>query len=113
MCLHKFMKSVTSSVPVRTFYIEQMFFSVRMQFNKHVHTQPVKRFERAIYHIKFGMFGMLQVRKNEVSLRRCPGGSAQLRTPDGTLVTRVSARFDNNDSEPKSQVSLLKSVEEN
>ena len=110
MCLHKFMKSVTSSVPVRTFYIEQMFFSVRMQFNKHVHTQPVKRFERAIYHIKFGM---LQVRKNEVSLRKCPGGSAQLRTSEGTLVTRVSARFDNNDSEPKSQASLLKSAEEN
>jgi len=31
-------------------------------------------------------------------------GFAQLRTFEGTLVTRESARFDNNDSEPKSQV---------
>jgi len=50
---------------------------------------------------------MLQVRKNETSLRKCSAGSAQLRTSEGTLVTRESARFDNNDSEPKLQVSLL------
>ena len=31
-----------------------------------------------------------------------------VRTLEGTLVTRESARFDNNDSEPKSLVSLLK-----
>jgi len=36
MCLHKFVKSVTSSVPVRTFYIEEMLASVRMQFHNHV-----------------------------------------------------------------------------
>jgi len=36
MCLHKFVKSVTSGVPVRKFYIEQMFVSVRMQFHNHV-----------------------------------------------------------------------------
>jgi len=57
---------------------------------------------RYIYDIKFGM---LQVRKNEISLRKCFGSSAHLRTLEGTLVTRESARFDNNDSEPKSQVS--------
>ena len=34
--------------PVRTFYIEQMFVLVRMQFHNHVDTQPVKRFERAM-----------------------------------------------------------------
>jgi len=113
VCLHKFVKSVTSSVPVRTFSIEQMFVSVRMQFHNHVDTQPVKRFDRAmrcIYNIKFGM---LQVRKNEIPLRKCSGGSALLRTSQGTLVTRESARFDNNDSEPKSQVSLRKSPEKN
>ena len=49
---------------------------------------------------------MLQVRKNVISLRKCSGGSAHLRTLEGTQVTRESARFDNNDSEPKSQVSL-------
>jgi len=56
---------------------------------------------------------MLQVRKNEISLRKCSGGSAQLRSLEGTLVTRESTRFDNNDSEPKSQVRLLKFPEEN
>jgi len=56
---------------------------------------------------------MLQVRKNEISLRKCFGGSAQLRSLEGTLVTRESTRFDNNDSEPKSQVRLLKFPEEN
>ena len=45
---------------------------------------------------------MLQARKNEISLRKCSGGSAQLRTLEGSRVTRESAWFDNNDSEPKS-----------
>jgi len=59
---------------------------------------------RYIYDIKFGM---LQVRKNEISLRKCSGGSAHLRTLERALVTSEPARFDNNhyDSEPKSQVS--------
>jgi len=30
MCLHKFMKLVTISVPVTKFYTEQMFVSVRI-----------------------------------------------------------------------------------
>jgi len=30
-------------------------------------------------------FGMLQVRENEISLRKCSGGAAQLRTLEGTL----------------------------
>ena len=77
MCLHKFVKSVTSSVIVG-FYIEQVFASVRIQFHNHVDTQPVIHFWRAmrcIYDIKSGM---LQVRKYEISLRKCSGGSAQL-----------------------------------
>jgi len=57
---------------------------------------------RYIHDIKFGM---LQVRKNEISLRKCSGSSAHLRILEGTLVTRESARFNNNDSEPESQVS--------
>jgi len=55
---------------------------------------------------------MLQVHKNEISLRKCSGGSAQFCTSEGTLVTRESARFDNNDRKPKSQVSLFKFPEE-
>jgi len=43
ICLHKFVKFVTSSVLVRNVYIEQMFVSVRIQFHNHVDTQPVKR----------------------------------------------------------------------
>jgi len=107
MCLHKFVKLVTSSVPVRKFYIEQMFVLVRMKFHNHVDTQPVKHLERAmrcLYDIKFGM---LQVSKNKISLRKYSGGSAHLRTLEETLVTKEFARSDNNDSEPKSQVRLL------
>jgi len=54
----------------------------------------------------------LQARKNEVSLRKRSGGSAQLPTLEGILVTKESARFDNNDSESKSQGSLFKFPEE-
>ena len=46
------------------------------------------------------------MRKNEISLRKC-SSSAHLRTLEETLVTRESARFDSNDSEPKSLVRLL------
>jgi len=66
MCLHKFVKLVTSSVPVRKFYIDQMFVSVRMQCHNHVDTQTVKRVERAMQYIYDIKFGTLQVRKNEV-----------------------------------------------
>ena len=93
--------------PVRKFYIEQTFVPVRMQFHNYVDIQPAKRFERAMrcaYDIKSGM---LQVRKNEILLRKCSGGSAHLHILEEALVTKESARFDNNDSEPKSQVSLL------
>jgi len=57
-----------------------MLFLVHMLFHNNVDTQPVERFERAmrcIYDIKFGM---LQVRKNEISLRKCSGVSADLRS---------------------------------
>jgi len=56
---------------------------------------------RCIYDIKFGM---LQVSKNKISLRKYFGGSAHL---EEILVSKESARVDNNDSEPKSQVRLL------
>ena len=66
--------------PVRNFYIEQMFVLERMQFHNYVDTQPVKRFEKAMrYDMKFWM---LQVQKNDISLRRWSGSSAQ-----GTLVS--------------------------
>jgi len=55
---------------------------------------------------------MLQVRENEILLRNSSGGSAHLRTLEGTLATRELARFDN-DSKPKSQVNLFKFPEEN
>jgi len=57
---------------------------------------------QCIYDIKFGM---LQVCKNEISLCKCSGSSVHLRTLEGALVNRESTRFDNSDSEPKSQVS--------
>ena len=38
MCLYKFVKLVTNSVPVRKFSIEQMLVLVRMQVHNHVDT---------------------------------------------------------------------------
>ena len=93
-------------------YFANVCFSAHAIQN-HVDTQSVKRFKRAVRFVYDIKSGMLQVRKNETSLRKCSGGSAHLRTSEGTLVTRESARFDNNDSEPKSQVRLLKFPEEN
>jgi len=101
VCLHKFMKLVTSSVIVRRFYIEQVFVLVRIQFHNHAYTQPVKRFWKAMRYIYDIKFGTLQVRKNEISLRKCSGDFAQLCALEGTLVIRESARFDKNDTEPK------------
>jgi len=75
MGLHKFAKLVTSGVSVRKFHIEQIFVLVRKQFHNHADTQTVERFisaMRCIYDIKFGM---LQVCKNGISLRKCSGGS--------------------------------------
>jgi len=57
-----------------------------------VDTQTVKRFDRAMRYIHDIKFGMLQVRENEIALRKLSGGSAQLRTLEGTLVIRESAR---------------------
>ena len=67
----------------------------------------MKRFDRATRYIYDIKFGILQVRKNEISLRKCFGSSAHLRTLEGTLVTREPARFDYIDSELKSQVRLV------
>jgi len=58
-----------------------MFVLVSMQLRNHVDAQPVKRCKRwkgemlYLYDIKCGM---LQVRKNEISLRKWSGGIAQL-----------------------------------
>ena len=67
--------------PLRKFYTEQLFVLVSMQLRNHVDTRPVQRFKRKralryIYDIKFGM---LQLRKNEISLHKWSGGTAQLR----------------------------------
>jgi len=87
--------------PVRKFYIEQMFVLVRIQFHNHVDTQPVKRFERAMRYMRDIKFGMLQVRKSDISLRKCSGNFAHLR---GNTGHRKSAPIDSNGSELKSQV---------
>jgi len=45
---------------------------------------------RYTYDIKSGI---LQVRKNEISLRKYSGATAQLRTLEGTLVTAPESVF--------------------
>jgi len=108
MCLHKFVKLVTSSVPVRKFYIDQMFVSVRMQCHNHVDTQTVKRVERAMQYYTISNLECCKCARMRFSLRKCSGGCADFRTLEGTLVTKGTARFDNNDCELKSQFRLLK-----
>jgi len=81
-------------------------------FSAHAISQPRRLWTHNQRNVSTGL-GMLQVRKNVISLLKCSGSSAHLRTLEGTQVTRESARFDNNDSESKSQVGLLKFPEEN
>jgi len=57
---------------------------VRMQLRSHWHTTS-----KAFQALK-GLFGMLQVRKNEISLRNWSGGTAKLRNWEGTLTTCVA-----------------------
>jgi len=78
--------------PPRKLYTEQMFVSLctkRMQLRNHADTQPVKRSKRwkghAIYTCSTN-FGMLEVRENMIALRKLSGGTAQLRTSEGTLL---------------------------
>jgi len=83
--------------PLRNLYAEQIFVLVRMQLRKHVDTQTLKCFKRYnsygiyiyiyIYIYIFDIkFGLLQAHKNEISLRKWPGGTAQSRTLKGTLT---------------------------
>jgi len=60
--------------PPRKFCTEQMSVSVRMKLRNHA---QAKRFKRCdMFNIKFWM---LQVRENEISLRKWSGGTAWLR----------------------------------
>jgi len=76
--------------PLRKTCTEQIFALVRMQVCNHADAQTFKRFKRykayaTLHDIKFGM---LQVRENEISLRKWFGGTAHLRSLEGTLPTR-------------------------
>jgi len=63
-----------------------MFVLVRLQLRNHADTafQEVKGL--CDFHICDIKFEMLQVRENEISLRKWSGGTAQLRTVEGTLL---------------------------
>ena len=72
--------------PLRKYYTEQVFVLLRtkrMQLRNHADTQTVKRPQRLkgcavyMYRIKFRM---LEVRENEIALRKLSGGTAQLRS---------------------------------
>ena len=101
-----------------------MFVAVRMQFHNHVDTASVRFRKGYAIYVRHQNWNIASV--HDISLRKCSGGSADLlvvlriwwfcgfaggsadlRTSEGTLVTRESARFDK-DSETKSQVGLLK-----
>jgi len=82
-----------------------MFVAVRMQFHNHVDTASATFRKGYAIYVRHQNWNIASVR--DISLRKCSGGSADLRTSEGTLVTRESARFDK-DIETKSQVGLLK-----
>jgi len=75
-----------------------MFVLVRMQLRNHVDTQPVPfpalhvLCDIYIYiyiYICDIKFGMLQVRSNEISLRKWCGGAAQLRSLRGNTAEEI------------------------
>jgi len=63
--------------PLRKFYTEEMFVLVCMQLRSHEDAQPAKALQ-VIKWLYDNKFGMLQVRKNEISLRKYSDGAAHL-----------------------------------
>jgi len=108
--------SVTSSAPVRKLYISQnVIFSAHAISQQRRHsTSGTFRKGHAMY-IRYQIWNVASAQEWNFTAEMlwCFCGFAQLRTLEGTLVTRESARFDNNDSEPKSEVTLHKFPEEN
>jgi len=90
--------------PVRKFYIEQMFALVGMQFHNYVETQRwnVSKGLCDVYTTgNFECCKCARVRFN------CANGLAVPCRECWSVVTKESARFDNNDSEPKWQARQL------
>ena len=70
---------------ITKFYTEKIFVWVRMQLRKHVDTRwSVTRVMQYTCNVNFGM---LQVRENEISLRKRSGGTAHLRTLEKRFQT--------------------------
>jgi len=61
---------------------------MRTKLHSHVDTPTMKCFnlKRAMPYICDIKFVTLQARENEISLRKWPGGTTQLRTSKGTLL---------------------------
>jgi len=76
-----------------------MFVLVRMHLLNHVvdtqkwNVSSVTKATRALLYIYDIKFGMLQVRENEISLRKLSRGIAQLRIVEGTLNSGFLSRF--------------------
>jgi len=56
----------------------------RMQLRNHADTQTVKRYKGYAMSIQYQI--LKQVRETEISLRKLSGGTAHLRTLEGTLL---------------------------
>jgi len=113
MFLHKFVKSVTSSVPVRTFW-----HWANVCFSAHAISQPCRHTTSETFrkgyakYIRYQILYVASAQEWDFTAQMLCWFCA-VAHPRGTLVTRESGRFGNNDIEPKSQVSLLKAPEEN
>jgi len=68
-----------------------MFVLVRMQFHNHVdiHDTTSETFRKGYAMYTRYKFGMLQVRKNDISLRKCSDSCAHLSNLEETLVTGI------------------------
>ena len=73
--------------PLRKIFTKPIFVLVNMQLRNHaMHNQwSVPSVERPMRYMYDNKFGMLQVRENEISLRKWSGVMAQLHTVQGTL----------------------------
>ena len=113
MCLHKFVKLVTNSVPCK-----KILHRANICVSAHAISQPCRHTTSETFRKVYAMYIRYQI-WNVASAQECDFTAQMLCWfcavvhLRGTQVTRESARFDDNHSEPKSQFRLFKFPEEN
>jgi len=103
MCLHKFVKLVASSVPCK-----KILRWANVCFSTHSISQLCRHTTGETFPKAFAMYTIWNFECCKCARMRfnCANGLVVPRRECWSLVTKESARFDNNDSEPKSKVRL-------